>query len=270
MMRSRFLAGISCLALLPGVAHAASFIDDKSLNDEQRYSRCLDLAKSDPDNAYELALAWHDAGGGPGAIHCSAVALIQLKHYDAAATKLDLLARERDAGDTDMRAQLLDQAGNAWLLAGQPENALASFSAAINLGNADSDLLSDRARAYAMVKNWSGAESDLTKALAKDQYRADLLVLRGSARHAMGHKADALADFNQALDIDPHYADALVERGAMKLEAGDSKGAQADWQVILATQPKSPAADEARQRIEQLTLSQRKPQPKKPPPPTHR
>ncbi len=269
MNRILFLAGISSLLLALGSAHAASFIDDKSLNDEQRYSRCLDLAKSDPDNAYELALAWHDAGGGPGAVHCSAVALIQLKHYDAAATKLDLLARDRGTVDADMRAQLLDQAGNAWLLAGQPENALASFSAAINLGAPDADLLSDRARAYAMVKNWSGAESDLTKALAKDQYRADLLVLRGSARHAMGHKADALADFNQALDIDPHYADALVERGAMKLESGDIKGARADWQIILATQPKSPAADEARQRIEQLELSQRKPAPPKKPQPTH-
>ena len=269
MMRIHILAGISCVALALSAAHAASFIDDKSLNDEQRYSRCLDLAKSDPDNAYELALAWHDAGGGPGAIHCSAVALIQLKHFDAAATKLDLLARERDTGDADMRVQLLDQAGTAWLLAGQPENALASFSAAINLGNADSDLLSDRARAYAMVKNWAGAESDLTKALARDQYRADLLVLRGSARHAMGHKADALADFNQALDMDPHYADALVERGAMKLEAGDVKGARADWQVILATQPRSPAADEARQRIEQLELNLKKPAPPKKPAPTH-
>ena len=269
MIRFLLVAGISCVALSLGVVRAASFIDDKSLNDEQRYSRCLELAKSDPDNAYELALAWHDAGGGPGAIHCSAVALVQLKHYDAAATKLDLLARERDTGDADMRSQLLDQAGNAWLLAGQPENALASFSAAINLGNADADLLSDRARAYAMVKNWSGAEGDLTKALAKDQYRADLLVLRGSARHAMGKKAGALADFNQALDIDPHYADALVERGAMKLEAGDSKGASADWQIILATQPKSPAADEARQRIEQLELSQKKPASKKPQPTRH-
>ena len=268
MRRSLFLAGLSCFVALAG-AHAASFIDDKSLSDNERYSRCLAMAKSDADNAYELALAWHDAGGGPAAIHCSAVALIQLKHYDAAATKLDLLARERDAGGADMRADLLDQAGNAWLLAGQPENALASFSAAINLGNADSDLLSDRARAHAMVKDWAGADADLTKALAKDQYRADLLVLRGSARHAMGRKADALADFNQALDIDPHYADALVERGAMKAESGDAKGARADWEVILATQPKSPAADEARQRIEQLELSQKKPQTPKKPPPTH-
>jgi tetratricopeptide (TPR) repeat protein len=199
-----------------------------------------------------------------------ALALVQLKSYNAAAYKLDALARERDAGDAGMRADLLDQAGNAWLLAGQPENATASFSAAINLGAADADVLSDRARAKAMLKDWTGADTDLTAALAKDRYRADLLVLRASARHAMGRRAEAFADIAGALDIDPRYADALVERGAMKLENGDKAGARADWQIVLATQPDSPAADSARQRIEQLELSgTSQPVAKKPSPTRH-
>ncbi len=252
------------LGRIADASAASTFVDDKSLSDLERYNRCLAMAHADPDNAYELALAWHDAGGGPGSIHCSAVALIQLKHYDAAAYKLDALAREPDAGDTDMRADLLDQAGNAWLLAGQPENAISSFSAAINLGNADADVMADLARAHAMVKNWGAAEYDLTRALAKDQYRADLLVLRASARRAEGKKAQAMADLNQALDLDPHYADALVDRGTLKLDMGDVKGAKADWQIVLATQPKSPAADTVRARIQQLELSGQKPAPQKP------
>lgn len=270
MRRILILAGLYFLGTALACAKGASFVDDKSLDDSERYGRCLAMVRTDPDNAYEQALAWHDAGGGPGAVHCSALALVQLKHYSEAAFKLDSLARERDAGEADIRAELLDQAGNAWLLAGQPENALASFSAAVNLGASDADVLSDRARARAMLKDWAGADSDLTMALAKDQYRADLLVLRASARHALGRKAEARADIDQALDLDPHYADALVERGAMKLDAGDKQGARADWQLVLATQPKSPAADSARARIEKLELSAAKPPPPKKPQPTRR
>ena len=245
------------LLFVPVVASAAShpFYDDPGLGDRQRYDRCLKLAHDDADTAYEQALAWHDAGGGPAAVHCSAVALFQQKHFGEAAFKFDQLAHARDTGDADLRADLLDQAGNAWLLAGQPENAEASFAAAINLGARGADVYADRARARGLRKDWSGAEADLTVALSKDEYRSDLLVLRASARHALGRKKEARADLDQALELDPHYADALVERGAMKLEAGDRQGARADWKLVLVLQPKSPAADSARARIEQLEFS---------------
>jgi tetratricopeptide (TPR) repeat protein len=270
---------ILVLLLVPAVASAASrpFYDDPALGDRQRYERCLKLAHDDAGTAYEQALAWHDAGGGGAAVHCSAVALFQQKHFGEAAFKFDQLAHARDTGDADLRAELLDQAGNAWLLAGQPENAEASFAAAINLGARGADIYADRARARGLRKDWSGAEADLTVALSKDEYRSDLLVLRASARHALGRKKEARADIEQALELDPHYADALVERGAMKFEAGDKQGARADWTLVLAIQPKSPAADSARMHIEQLEVSggtpvrkpTTRPSPPHPPPRTH-
>ena len=270
---------LTALLVFPTVASAAShtFFDDPALSDRQRYDRCLKLAHDDPDTAYEQALAWHDAGGGPAAVHCSAVALFQEKHFSEAAFKFDQLARARDTGDAELRAGLLDQAGNAWLLAGQPENAEASFAAAIHLGDRAADVYADRARARGLRRDWSGAEADLTVALSKDDYRTDLLVLRASARHALGRKKEARADSDAALEQDPRYADALVERGAMKLEAGDRQGARSDWTLVLAIQPKSPAADSARMHIEQLELSAAtpahkpttRPSPSNPPPRTH-
>jgi tetratricopeptide (TPR) repeat protein len=246
------------LSLVALDAAATSFVDDRSLSEAQRYDRCLKLAHDDADSAYEQALAWHDSGGGPAAVHCSAVALVQQKHYAEAAFKLDTLARERDAGDAELRANLLDEAGNAWILAGQPESAEASLSAALKLGIRSADFYADRARARALKKDWAGAETDLNAALASDADRADLLVLRASARHAMDRRAEARADVDKALDLDPGYADALVERGAMKLEVGDPTGARADWKVVLAMQPKSAAADSARLHIEQLELGRGK------------
>jgi hypothetical protein len=250
---------ISVASLAPALAD--DFVNNPRLDDSKKYEDCLKLAHTDPDTAYEDALQWGDAGGGAAAVHCSAVALIQLKHYNAAATKLDNLARSSISGSAGLREQLLDQAANAWLLAGQPENAEASISAALDMGGRNADLYADRARARGMRKDWAGAEADLTDALSYDEYRSDFLVLRASARHALGKKKLARADIDAALEIDPRYADALVERGAMKFEDGDRNGARADWTLVLQTQPNSPAADSARMHIEQLEIASR---PKKP------
>ena len=256
-----------CVPLLG--AASGSFVDDRSLNDEQRYNLCLKRAHEDAASTYEQALAWHDAGGGPAAVHCSAVALVQLKEYAQAGYKLDALAREHDAGDADLRAQLLDEAGNAWILAGQPENAEASLTSAIELGDRGADVFGDRARARAMKKDWLGAESDLSDALSDDRSRPDLLVLRASARHALGKRKEARADLDEALAIAPKYAEALVERGASKLEAGDRAGARQDWQIVIATQPTGPAADAARQYIEKLELRPKASKQPKPPSTPH-
>lgn len=252
----RFVAAALVLIFMASsaLARVTTFVNNRLLSDNERYAECLKLAHEDPDQGYEQALAWQDAGGGPAAIHCSAVALFDGKHYPEAAVKLDLLAHEHDAGDASLRAELLDQAGNAWLLAGAPDKAEASISAAMNLGDRSSDVYADRARARALRKDWNGAESDLNQALAKDAYRADLLVLRASARHALGQRKEAETDLDQALDIDPDYVDALVERGAVKLEGGDARGARQDWLLVLKTQPKGSAADTARSRLQQLDV----------------
>src|SRR5258708_38673640 len=107
---------VAFLVALSGVAHA-SFVDDRALNDGQRYDLCLKQTHEDAGKTYEEALAWHDAGGGPAAMHCSAVALVQLKQYAQAGFKLDALARERDARDAELRADRLDEARKPGVLA---------------------------------------------------------------------------------------------------------------------------------------------------------
>jgi tetratricopeptide (TPR) repeat protein len=207
----------------------------------QSYQQCADFAKTDPQGAYNQALAWHSGGGGAAAEHCQALALSQLRRYDEAAPVLDTLAQQNSLQNAD-RAQLFDQAGNNWLLAENPLKADQSFSNALSLTPNDTEILVDRARARAMRKDWFGADSDLSAALTRDANRADLLVLRASARHAAGRKADARADIDRALGIFPNYGDALVERGVMKFEDGDPAGAIADWQKVAKAAPNSRAA----------------------------
>jgi Tfp pilus assembly protein PilF len=251
MMRPLLLFAIALCVVSPALAETSP-LDDPSLPGGNRYDRCLDLAHSRPSEALAAANAWSTTGGGAAAIHCQAMSLVALRRYSEAAGKLDQLGHGNTA--EAQRAQIYDQAGNAWLLAHQAANAEASFSSAISLARNDPDMLVDRARARAMLLNWSGAETDLTAALTLAPARPDILVLRSSARHAEGKKADARADIDQALAIHPGNPEALVERGKMKYEAGDVTGARSDWQQA-ASESGSDAADAARNYLQQSQLS---------------
>ncbi len=248
------LAGLAFVLPWPAAAAAPP---DSALGAGDRYQRCVELTKSDAQAAYNQSLSWHSAGGGAGAEHCGALALVQLGRYAEAAPKLDTLAQGAKLQSGE-RAQLYDQAGNTWLLAEDPQRAELSFSNALVFAARDVDILADRARAHAMRKDWTGADADLSVALERDADRSDLLVLRASARHAAGRKAEARADINRALDIFPGYGDALVERGAMKFEDGDTSGARADWQQVVKAAPRSRAAALAGEYLSQTQTPAKK------------
>ena len=88
---------------------------------------------------------WHERGGAHPADHCAAVALVGLKQYKEAATRLEALAQEMTTAPASLRAEVLDQAGQAWLLAGDPVRAYAASGQAVSLRPNDPDLL-DRSR----------------------------------------------------------------------------------------------------------------------------
>lgn len=221
------------------------------------YQDCINAIAKKPDDAFEMALAWRDHGGGIPAERCAALALISLDQPGEAASRLDALAQRQDAGSAGLRASLLGQAGNAWLLADQPENAEEAFSAALKLTAQDADLWVDRARARAARADWANAEADLTVALGLDKTKPETFVLRASARNAQGNKQGYKADIDSALAVDAKYPDALVERGAIRAEGGDTAGARADWLEVLVDAPDSPAADAVRRQIEALEVHDR-------------
>lgn len=213
--------------------------------DDMTYSECVAMVDRSPQTAEQKAAAWQTHGGGASAMHCRALALFGLKRYEEAARVLDVLGSIRDVPGYD-RASLYDQAGSAWLLADKPRDAVLSFSSALHEKPNDLGVLADRARARGMLKDWKGADADLSAALVQDQNRADLLVLRASARWALGRKADAATDVVRSLEIYPDYPPALVERGKMKYSANDLNGARKDWQVAAKTGQGQTAADARR------------------------
>jgi tetratricopeptide (TPR) repeat protein len=229
----------------PAIFVALLALTAPAVAEDMTYSECVAMVDRSPQAAEHKAVAWQTHGGGGAAMHCRALALYALKRYDEAARVLDALGRNRDVPDDD-KAALFDQAGSAWLLAGKPKEAVQSYSAALADKPNDLSLLADRARARGLLKDWRGADADLSAALLQDQNRADLLVLRASARWAVGRKADAASDIVRSLEVYPDYPPALVERGRMKYSAGDYAGARKDWQKAAATGQGQTAADAKR------------------------
>jgi tetratricopeptide (TPR) repeat protein len=229
---------------------------DKTVERNAAYEHCLAAVKRDAAAALSEAEQWSASGGGAASLHCTALALVQLKRYAEGAQTLENAAGI--AAAPAAKADLLDQAGNAWLLAGTTAKAESALTMALALTPKDEDILADRARARGAAKNWSGAFADLTDVLALDPDRADIYVLRASALHAEGKKEEARADVAKALAIYPGYPEALVERGAMRMEAGDASGARADWQEVTREAPDSAAGQTARARLQRLAAPQKK------------
>ena len=234
-------------AVWPVVAQAA-IGSSASQPDRAHYRRCLADSSANPTIALSDAEAWVKSGGGVPAEHCAALALVTLKRYPDAGTRLDRIASGRATLDAEFRVALYDQAGNAWLLAGEGAKAVQSFSGALALSAGDADLFTDLARAQAMVRNWHEVVLDLNAALQLSPRRVDLLVLRASARRALKQYAEARTDLDAALKLRPNDGDALVESGLLRKQLGDLGGARRDFQAALKT-ASGVAAAEARENL---------------------
>jgi regulator of sirC expression with transglutaminase-like and TPR domain len=257
----RNAAALLALQLLAGAAAAdepakAPAAPRNAEADAATYDRCLKLAKQDPAAAQSLARAWHERGGAHPADHCAAVALVGLKQYKEAANRLEALAQDMKTAPAGLRADVLDQAGQAWLLAGDPVRAYAASGQALSLRPNDPDLLVDRAEAAAAAGYLDKAVADLDHVLKTDPGRVDALMYRASANRALDRLDPALADIEKALAEAPNSVPALLERGNIRRLKGDAKGAREDWERIGQLAPGSPADMAARANIERLDAGQ--------------
>jgi tetratricopeptide (TPR) repeat protein len=200
--------------------------------DAATYDRCIKLSKQDPAAAQRLAEGWHERGGAHPADHCAAMALVGLKRYRDAASRLEVLAQAMTKAPAALRADVFDQAGQAWLLAGDPVRAYAAAGQALSLRPNDPDLLVDRAEAAASAGYFDKAVADLDQVLKAEPGRVDALVYRASANRALARLDPALADVEKALAQASNSVPGLLERGNIRRLKGDSAGAREDWARI--------------------------------------
>ena len=201
------------LCLLSGAAFAQSAGDEAR---QARYESCLKKAQDDPDNAYEDALAWRMEGGGLPARHCVAVSLLALGETREAAERLEAIGHSSTPAPEVAKAEMLSQAGNAYLLAEAPSEARRALDGALKIQPGNPDLLIDRARALAMLDEYAEAESDLSAALEARGGDALALTLRAEARLYQGEIDAAEADAMAAIDADPENIDARLVLGNIR------------------------------------------------------
>jgi len=212
------------------------------------YDRCLHMLNTNPAGANSFADAWEATGGGDGATHCHALAEIALGEPEKGAELMDRLAGASHAQPT-ARASLYGQAGQAWLMAGDPGRAFGSATLALSLTPDDADLLIDRSIAAASLERYEDAVDDLTQALDLDPRRADALVFRGAAWRHLGHLELAQDDIDRAFAREPENADVLLERGILRQRRGDGNGARRDWEQAVILSPDTATGDLARQNL---------------------
>ena len=240
---------------VPQIPHSPPRMPRSADADAAAYERCMKLANEDPGAARDLAGRWHDRGGAHPADHCYAVALIGLKQYKEGAGRLEKLAQAMVRAPPALRADVLGQAAQGWLLAGDPARAYAADGAALGLRPDDAGLLVDRAEAAGSAGWFDKAVADLDRVLKADPARLDALIYRASANRELGRLDPARADIDKALMLAPDSVPALLERGNIRRLGGDDDGARQDWVRVALLAPGSAAEAAAKANIERLDIT---------------
>ncbi|MBL8643221.1 MAG: hypothetical protein JNK21_04750 [Rhodospirillaceae bacterium] len=246
--------------VVPALAHAQSNKGTPApdtLDPAKTYALCLDTARLYPEQGVEFAGKWVGLGGGEPAKHCQAVAMMGLREYGEAATRLEELAENSKRG-VEVRVGMLAQAAQSWLLQGDTERAYAAQTAALKLKPNDVKLLIDRAMTLAEAKNYWEAIDDLNAAVAADAKNAEAYAFRASAYRMVSADDLAMDDAERALALDPNNIGALLERGILRRMARNDAGARQDWLRILQIAPDSETAKVARANIERLDVNPEK------------
>jgi tetratricopeptide (TPR) repeat protein len=240
-------------------ASAAAFA--QAIDDESRraiiYDRCLAKAQTDPEAAYLDGLTWHETGGGLPARHCVAVALVGMRQYEEAASRLEILADEAPANDPSLRLGLIAQAAQAWLLSGRAERAEQLQARLIDAFPDDRQSRIDRAVTRLTLGRLWDAVDDLNVAVELNPRDPEALLYRASAYRYLDAVDLARDDVHRVLAIDASLPEAWLENGILDQIAGDRDAARRSWLEVLRLEPEGPAAAAARARLEAMDAGRR-------------
>jgi len=254
MPRYNLILAILSLAILAAPrAHAED-------SDAARYQRCVLQVAQNAQAALEAARSWSREGGGAPASHCEALAFLALGHAaDGAAILQELAYGSAELTDT-LKADLFDEAGNAWLVAEEPARAVSAFSSAIDLASAgnlpasaSATYYSDRARALILFGNRKAARGDLDRSIALAPSAA-ALTLRARIKRETKDWAGAANDIARALALDANFAEAFLERGRLGVLQGNIKAARQDFLKAAMLQKDGPITEEARREMEAMDV----------------
>ena len=250
----RLMRPLAVLLMGATVLVSAARAQEPKPDQDAEYNACLDMARKKPDAALELARKWWDSGGNFGPRHCIAIALVAQESYVQAAKILEDLADDAKNEIAALRADIYNQAGQAYYLAGMLDQAIPLFTKALLTKPRDAEFLIDRAVARDEFGQHFEAIDDLNLALEIAPDRAEAWLYRANAYRHVNSLDLALEDANRAVALSSRSPEALLERATIKFLRKDEAGARADLQSIVKLAPNSIQGEEAARRLKAPTL----------------
>src|SRR6187401_1472588 len=113
------------------------------------------------------------------------------------------------------------------------DQAIAEFTAAIELAPKDARLYRDRAGIYLTMKKFQEAVADFTKAIELDPKDVGSYSGRGAAQSELMQIEPAMADFTKALELKPNDPQTLERRGLAFYRQKNYEAALADYNIAL-------------------------------------
>ena len=131
----------------------------------------------------------------------------------------------------------LNDRGNAKMLAGHLQDAIADFTAAIKLNQEYAKAYSNRGIANHKLGDYNSAIADFDRAIELNPQDAFAYYNRGNAKCDLGDYDNAIADYDRAIELNPQDATVYHNRGIAKGQLDDHKGAIADYDRAIKLNP---------------------------------
>jgi tetratricopeptide (TPR) repeat protein len=197
---------------------------------ERRTRDCLALARSAPALAASRARIWLGEGGGIAAAQCLGLALTAQEKWTDAAAAFEAAAKDAEARQDKRRGELLAQAGNAWLAAGESGKARTALEAALATGlltpQLEGEAHLDLGRAAVAAGDGAGARIHIDKGLELVPSDAFAWYLSAALARKQDDLPRAQKDIAKAAGLAP-------DDPAILLEAGNIAGASGERDAAL-------------------------------------
>ena len=234
------------LVLLALVAAPAGPVDTP----QNRYRDCLALTRTAPARAVGQAQAWLGSGGGIDAAQCLGLAWAAQEKWPEAAAAFDAAARDAESRQDRRRGDLLVEAGNAWLAAGDPARAVRALEAALATGllapQLEGEAHLDLGRAAVALNDPGGARVHIDKGLALVPGDAFGWYLSAALARRQSDLPLAREHIAKAASRAPDDAAILLEAGNIAGASGEKDAALGLWARAARVAPESEAGKAAK------------------------
>ena len=177
---------------------------------------------------------WRSVGGGAPALHCLAIADLAAGFPKLAAVRLLEASGRPDAGDSLLRARLLEQAALAWLEGDEIDSAKQTVEQALTLAPNSGELSLTAGVIYAAGEQWQKTIDAVSAAEEAGIVSIGGYLARARAYKALSKNRQSADDVVAILKIEPTNLDALVLRGELRQVGIDIK---ADYKRSAQSKP---------------------------------